>query len=331
MPGPIPGPVPFGAHRTPLPGGPPTVSFPHPGLTPDRFYAEFVERSVPVVLQGAAADVFCPGEGPSCWSDHALDAKFGATEIRWEGSKRESRASFAESRRPLAEFVRRYRAEPLYAVWDIDDPRMLAELLLPAVLRAPGFRSALTRPQLWFSSGGTSSVFHADGLENIHCVLDGEKTFLLVNKSHGSAIEHGGGFGWDAEGDASMASMDGVDLTAHPGFGRLPFHAVSVREQDCLYVPTGWYHQVRAAPAQRSLAVNVWFETPARCLFSRRSLHHSPNSHDVTTMAREPFHDEQLLTVDSSGALVGPGSEGPGDSIPSSFSCACRRRRRTRY
>jgi Cupin-like domain len=36
---------------------------------------------------------------------------------------------------------------------------------------------------MWMSSGGTSSVVHTDEYENIICVFDGRKTFVMVDPS----------------------------------------------------------------------------------------------------------------------------------------------------
>lgn len=33
---------------------------------------------------------------------------------------------------------------------------------------------------MWFSSGGTKSVFHHDDVENINCLYRGSKTLLFV-------------------------------------------------------------------------------------------------------------------------------------------------------
>jgi hypothetical protein len=35
---------------------------------------------------------------------------------------------------------------------------------------------------IWFSSGNTRSVLHADMEDNIHCVLDGKDEFFLIDK-----------------------------------------------------------------------------------------------------------------------------------------------------
>ena len=44
-----------------------------------------------------------------------------------------------------------------------------------------------TRPNR-FSSGGTKSVLHTDSYENMHCVVSGVKTFLLIEPHYSQVI-----------------------------------------------------------------------------------------------------------------------------------------------
>ena len=38
------------------------------------------------------------------------------------------------------------------------------------------------------SSGGTKSVLHSDQIENLHCVVSGVKTFILIDKKYSEVI-----------------------------------------------------------------------------------------------------------------------------------------------
>jgi len=44
-----------------------------------------------------------------------------------------------------------------------------------------GILLSIVKQIMWMSSGGTSSVIHTDSVDNIICVLDGEKTLVLVD------------------------------------------------------------------------------------------------------------------------------------------------------
>ena len=44
--------------------------------------------------------------------------------------------------------------------------------------------SYLQEAVLWMGSGSATSVLHKDGLDNIMCLMDGRKTFVLIDKVH---------------------------------------------------------------------------------------------------------------------------------------------------
>ena len=54
--------------------------------------------------------------------------------------------------------------------------------MLPRPLRCGGFQSSLAIGVVWFSSGGTKSVFHSDDVDNINCILDGSKSLVMIDK-----------------------------------------------------------------------------------------------------------------------------------------------------
>eukprot|EP00729_Bicosta_minor_P002877 gene2877-11076_t len=209
-----------------------------------------------------------------------MNQEFGGTEVYAEIGKLEDRKN---NGLPLTlnQFINRYTDEDLYTIWDITSLPMhvaLNQLTLPPPLRCGGYQHALTKAQLWFSSGGTRSVFHVDGIENMHCTLDGSKTFYLVEPSFQDLIEQRGSqddgkadvgagnagndtnsFGWDFSGDCSVANMSALDLSKYPGFASLPYSKVELLKGDCLYIPASWYHVVETPRAVRSLTINVWF------------------------------------------------------------------------
>ena len=56
------------------------------------------------------------------------------------------------------------------------------EVLVPTSLQCGGFQDNLQEAVLWFSSGNTKSVLHYDTVDNINCLLDGEKKLVLIDK-----------------------------------------------------------------------------------------------------------------------------------------------------
>merc|ERR1740117_598083 len=51
-------------------------------------------------------------------------------------------------------------------------------MFLPC-MHCGGFTSRLQSNVIWFSSGGTASVVHNDQNQNIHCMIDGHKEWIL--------------------------------------------------------------------------------------------------------------------------------------------------------
>lgn len=57
----------------------------------------------------------------------------------------------------------------------------LADLSLFPCLSCGGYDRVVTDIVMWFSSGGTKSVLHNDGVDNINCLFSGEKELYMVD------------------------------------------------------------------------------------------------------------------------------------------------------
>ena len=60
--------------------------------------------------------------------------------------------------------------------------RFLEEIFLPKPVLCDEILKRFETCILWISSGGSKSTFHADSFENIHCVYDGTKQFVMAHK-----------------------------------------------------------------------------------------------------------------------------------------------------
>lgn len=191
----------------------------------------------PLLLRGAARRL----PAYTRWrSDAALDRQYGGQVLHTVEQEKIARRSTPSISMTISDFLRRYdrnaSGDGLYAI-----------TLLPAAMRADvgpidrGGENGLlpdgsmsTGPRLWFSSGGTSSVLHKDMLDNMNCVIAGNKHVAIVHPRLNSAVE---AEQWD----------------------RLEWLEAVVSEGDCLFIPGGWYHQV-GTPHGRSIAVNTFFQ-----------------------------------------------------------------------
>ena len=56
------------------------------------------------------------------------------------------------------------------------------DFYVPKPLLCDDITSRISTSILWFSSGGTKSLLHTDSQENLNCVLDGHKEFVMAHR-----------------------------------------------------------------------------------------------------------------------------------------------------
>ncbi|PAA65260.1 hypothetical protein BOX15_Mlig019308g6, partial [Macrostomum lignano] len=240
---------PFGTSRHPqLPVPELADGFPPPG----RFYQEQVRQLRPLLMRGAARQT----RAFRMWDDDyflQLPLDPNSSQVHVETTKKESRQQRTYDT-PFHQFVRSYNTSGHYMVASM--PRFLApDFPLPWSLQCPDVAGALVEAIVWFSSGGTSSVVHTDAVDNLNCVLRGNKTFVMVDPAvHGHRVPID-----RPEGSYSSMDVDSVDFRAYPGMADVQFYIAHLFPGDCLYIPFKWIHQVRSYG--RNIAVNLWFDT----------------------------------------------------------------------
>ncbi len=135
-------------------------------------------------------------------------------------------------------------------------PPYLGNLELPelnSMCHWPGYFSKMGPPRFWLGPAGTVTPLHCDYDDNIFAQIWGTKRIFLSPPHHdeflytreANAILFGSPFNPEAPDFekfplARQASM--IECIVHPG--------------ELLYVPAGWYHQVRALTF--SLSSNRW-------------------------------------------------------------------------
>ncbi|KAK3095838.1 hypothetical protein FSP39_019795 [Pinctada imbricata] len=240
---------PLGQHRPPLGGVDEIEDFPLPW----DFYENYVkDGGKPFILRG----YLNRGEVPAykLWNDQYLKEKFGSEKVDVEQGKKEDRLKGKLDVVTLRDYLNSYNDSDIYLVHDAPDV-MKADLTIPVSLQCGGFHDNLFKVVLWFSSGGTKSHLHHDGLDNINCLLDGEKDFYMVDKAHEDLIEADG---FLEQQSYSTVDVEAVDMYKFPKLGEVPWYEIHMKKGDCLYIPYKWYHQVDSKPG-RNFAVNIWF------------------------------------------------------------------------
>ncbi|ELU08556.1 hypothetical protein CAPTEDRAFT_211217 [Capitella teleta] len=243
---PLPGHLkPLGSHR-PSEG---SIDVVDGFIEPEDFYEQYVRASRPIIFKGAASAI----PAFESWTDEYLRDTYGTYKVDVEVGKKENRSQEL-LHLTLKDFLAVYDSRELYMVQDIL-PEMMGELILPRPLQCGGFQNILELGVIWFSSGGTKSVLHADGVDNINCLFDGHKSLIMIDKDQQDKVE---AHGYEHQRAFSRVDIDSVDLMEFAEFQGVPWWSAEMEKGDCLFIPIGWYHTVESG-LSRNLAVNLWF------------------------------------------------------------------------
>lgn len=124
---------------------------------------------------------------------------------------------------------------------------------LNALCHWPGYFAKMGPPRFWLGPAGTVTPLHCDYDDNIFAQIWGSKRIFLAPPHHdeflypspANAILHGSPFDPEAP-----------DYERFPLARQASLVEIIVNAGDMLYVPAGWYHQVRALTF--SLSSNRW-------------------------------------------------------------------------
>lgn len=254
---------------------------PHPWEFYNRYSIADNGAGRPLVLRGAARRM-----AAMRWSDALLLAKHAAAKISSvEVGLKETRVGgLAGGHWKLADFLSLYNHSDIHLVSPVPSSMQREVELLP-LLSCGGFANFLGTHRLWVARGGSRSVVHRDDAENINCLFAGKKQFALVHPSlralaekHPNSPSPPDRFGFldtrldpDVPGYGAFfgrLDVDAMDLIKFPGWKDVDWHRADLIAGDCIYIPHGWYHHVRAGPS-RTVNAHVWYWRPEK--FDSRS------------------------------------------------------------
>ncbi len=128
---------------------------------------------------------------------------------------------------------------------------------LRSVLEAPRYCDGawwkVTR--FWIAARDTVAVMHRDLADNLHTVLEGEKTFTLAAPAESARVYPRGLLSGMPNG--ARIDPEHLDFERFPMSRGLRLEAVRVRAGETLFLPGGWWHHVRTARGTASL--NTWW------------------------------------------------------------------------
>lgn len=223
--------------------------------TTKAFYTTYVQASVPLIIRGGALN------NPAYlkWTDEYLSNLPNASDTRMvaEVGKKENRTRVEEPVYPtFTEFLKNYTSMELYVIHDMLPP-MKADAVVPPPLDCPIIHKTFTRSLFHLNNGDTRSVLHHEHYDDIYCVLDGSKSFLLadptLNKEHLTIDAD------DPEtGEYIEVDVDSVDALKYPGMPKVTFTTASLNKGDCIYLPSVWLQADITGPG-RHAGLSVWW------------------------------------------------------------------------
>lgn len=134
-------------------------------------------------------------------------------------------------------------------------PVLRADIALPQawqqVLGAP------SRCNAWVGTSRTLTPCHWDSYDNFLAQVQGFKRVLLLAPSQRAKLHVRVDAGTGAQGNISPVNVEEPDLQKYPDFLEAEMLIVDLAPGDVLYMPSGWWHQVRALTP--SISVNFWY------------------------------------------------------------------------
>ena len=91
---------------------------------------------------------------------------------------------------------------------------------------------------LFLSAAGGKTALHKDPYNNIHCVFNGTKDWILIhpNQTHLVYMSTDSNYEW---GGLSDINVDDVDLELYPDIAKINFSKIRLYKGDCIFMPSG--------------------------------------------------------------------------------------------
>ncbi|EDV25228.1 uncharacterized protein TRIADDRAFT_56961 [Trichoplax adhaerens] len=224
------------------------------------FIEEYLNKNKPLLMKDAAKS----SPAFKLWSDDYFlaEPESANVNISVEQRKKENRTIMPEDM-SFKDFLLRYNNTNEYMVDKVPEP-FRKDVYLPSCLQCQVF--TLTDDVMWFSSGGTKSVLHTDGYQNLNCLFRGTKDLVMINSSYPREelieVSKGAYSNVDVDRFEQVSkARRGILHTCPYGAWRLFIHPSFLSNSNYKTVAANGviyrYHHVRSY--NRNIAVNTWF------------------------------------------------------------------------
>jgi lysine-specific demethylase 8 len=135
------------------------------------------------------------------------------------------------------------RAQEIFSTRDYDFAGLLGSLNTDTDTRA------------WIGSDGTRSMLHSDLKDNLFCQIWGEKHIVLIAWEESCAA-----YPFPDNLVNSQLDLANLDLQRYPRLRKTALYAGTMRRGEVLFMPRGWWHDIRSRTP--SISLNHWFGPP---------------------------------------------------------------------
>ncbi len=240
----------------------------------DEFMQRYVWGSRPLVLTGIADD----WPAMKRWSPQDLKARFGRLDVQIQAErsadpKYEQNKVNHERHVRLADFV-----DKVLAGGATNDYYLTAN---NEALRRPEFapllqdigtlhpvcdRAELTaRSSFWFGPAGTVTPLHHDTVMLMHTQIVGRKRWRFISPLDTARL-------YNHYDVYSPIDLDAPDLHRYPDFEGVKVLEVIAEPGDTVFLPLGWWHQVRSLDVSLSFSYSN-LAVPNQYTFKNPSIH----------------------------------------------------------
>ena len=242
--------LPLGKHKPSL--GPIKIYEFEP--SPEEFYRNFIRKSQPLLIRSKNPSwlrhfaVWRRKEFlPNAYGD--ILGRVFKRSVWTKGWPVETRMKFQDFLNQISQFA------PYY--WDTDialNSTLLNHIPLPFHISCLTYKKWILSAALLYTNQNASSVFHFDEAENFFFQIAGKKVWLLAEPSSG---EQAYATAYDVQDNLSPINPEKVDLKKFPKAADISFYEITTEPGDFLYVPEGWWHQVRSYDPT-IISINLW-------------------------------------------------------------------------
>ncbi|XP_013407156.1 uncharacterized protein LOC106171383 [Lingula anatina] len=227
---------------------------------PEVFYRDYMRKSVPLVVKGALKH----WPAVEKWkNEDYLRERFGHRTFLSMWRNITDAYHPAHMMMSMADFLDNYREHKIYMDSTVCE-EMAEDLTFPGYIACDEYLKILKQVAIFFNSGWSSTDIHLDVTETIFAQVTGGRQWILTTPSDGKYLysdefEHHDGM--------SPVNQEAVDLQKYPDVSKIAIYKAILEPGDIIYVPEGWWHQVRTHGGPPNIAIAIFIDF-LLCMFN---------------------------------------------------------------